>query len=91
MTDTVYSYVGMRKFSVGKDKYGIKRFMLNNEPYFQRGLLDQGYWSDGGLTPPSDEAMIYDIETVKSLGLNVLRGPSLAIFMQVFCQTSEYL
>lgn len=73
VTDTVYSYVGMRKFSVGKDKYGIKRFMLNNEPYFQRGLLDQGYWSDGGLTPPSDEAMIYDIETVKSLGFNMLR------------------
>lgn len=73
VTDTVFSYFGMRKFSVGKDKYGIKRFMLNNEPYFQRGLLDQGYWSDGGMTPPTDEAMIYDIETVKSLGFNMLR------------------
>lgn len=71
--DTVKSYVGMRKYSVGKDENGIPRFFLNNKPYFQKGLLDQGYWSDGGLTPPSDEAMIYDIETMKRLGFNMLR------------------
>ena len=47
--------------------------MLNNEPYFQRGLLDQGYWSDGGLTPPNDEAMIFDIAEMKRLGFNMLR------------------
>lgn len=71
--DTVKSYVGMRKFSVGRDKNGIVRFFLNNKPYFQKGLLDQGYWSDGGLTPPTDEAMIYDIQTMKDLGFNMLR------------------
>lgn len=71
--DTVKSYVGMRKFSTEKDNYGIPRFFLNNEPYFQKGLLDQGYWSDGGMTPPTDEAMIYDIETMKRLGFNMLR------------------
>lgn len=71
--DTVKSYVGMRKYSMEKDNYGIPRFFLNNEPYFQKGLLDQGYWSDGGMTPPTDEAMIYDIETMKRLGFNMLR------------------
>ncbi len=73
VVDTVKSYVGMRKYSIEKDSYGIPRFFLNNEPYFQRGLLDQGYWSDGGMTPPTDEAMIYDIETMKRLGFNMLR------------------
>jgi hypothetical protein len=47
--------------------------MLNNKPYFHNGLLDQGYWSDGMLTPPSDEAMLYDIVKMKELGFNMLR------------------
>ena len=71
--DTVYSYFGMRKYSLDKDEYGVTRFFLNNKPYFQKGLLDQGYWSDGGMTPPTDEAMIYDIQTAKNLGFNMLR------------------
>lgn len=73
VVDTVKSYIGMRKYSIGKDEKGYPRFLLNNKPYFQRGLLDQGYWSDGGMTPPTDEAMIYDIETMKRLGFNMLR------------------
>ena len=73
VVDTVKSYVGMRKYSIGKDEKGYPRFYLNNKPYFQRGLLDQGYWSDGGMTPATDEAMIYDIESMKSLGFNMLR------------------
>lgn len=71
--DQVESYFGMRKFSVGKDENGTPRFMLNNEPYFFNGLLDQGYWSDGMYTAPSDEALIYDIQTMKDLGFNTLR------------------
>lgn len=71
--DTVKSYFGMRKFGIGKDKDGISRLMLNNEPYFHNGLLDQGYWSDGMYTPASDEAMIYDIQTMKDMGFNMLR------------------
>lgn len=71
--DSVKSYFGMRKFNIGKDKFGVLRLFLNNEPYFQRGLLDQGYWPDGGLTPPCDEAMIFDIEEMKRLGFNMLR------------------
>ena len=71
--DSVKSYFGMRKFSFGTDKFGVLRLFLNNEPYFQRGLLDQGYWPDGGLTPPCDEAMIFDIKEMKRLGFNMLR------------------
>lgn len=70
--DSVKGYFGMRKYSIG-EYGGYKRLFLNNEPYFQRGLLDQGYWSDGGLTPPTDEAMIYDIVKMKELGFNMLR------------------
>jgi len=71
--DCVQSYFGMRKFSLGKDKTGTPRLMLNNAPYFQNGLLDQGYWPDGLLTPPSDEALLFDIQTCKALGFNMLR------------------
>ena len=71
--DRVMCYFGMRKFSVGKDGKGFSRLMLNNKPYFHNGLLDQGYWSDGLYTAPSDEAMIYDIQTMKDMGFNMLR------------------
>ncbi|MCL2512491.1 MAG: glycoside hydrolase family 2 [Oscillospiraceae bacterium] len=71
--DRVQSYFGMRKFSLMKDGAGILRLALNNKPYFHNGLLDQGYWSDGLLTPPSDEAMLYDIRKMKALGFNMLR------------------
>ena len=72
VTDSIKGYFGMRKYSIGEYE-GYNRLFLNNEPYFQRGLLDQGYWSDGGMTPPTDEAMIYDIEKMKALGFNMLR------------------
>ncbi|SDN88428.1 glycoside hydrolase family 2 protein [Acetanaerobacterium elongatum] len=71
--DRVASYFGMRKFSVGSDNNGVRRLFLNNEPYFHNGLLDQGYYSDGMYTPPSDEAMIFDIQTAKNMGFNMLR------------------
>ena len=71
--DRIESYFGMRKFSRGIAKDGFPRFMLNNKPYFFNGLLDQGYWSDGMYTAPSDEALIYDIKTMKELGFNTLR------------------
>ena len=45
-----------------KDEKGVLRLMLNNKPLFQIGPLDQGWWPDGLLTPPSDEAMKYDLE-----------------------------
>lgn len=72
ISDSIKGYFGMRKYSIGEYE-GYNRLFLNNEPYFQKGLLDQGYWSDGGMTPPTDEAMIYDIEKMKDLGFNMLR------------------
>ena len=71
--DQITSYIGMRHFERKKDNKGIMRFYLNHKPYFQSGVLDQGYYSDGLLTPPSDQAMIDDIMTMKSLGFNMLR------------------
>ncbi|MDE7372790.1 MAG: glycoside hydrolase family 2 [Clostridia bacterium] len=71
--DTVKSYFGMRKFSWVTDSKGFKRMGLNNKPYFHTGVLDQGYWSDGMLTPPSNAALEYDVKLVKSMGFNMIR------------------
>lgn len=71
--DEVISYFGMRKISVGRDKNGILRFFLNNQPYFFNGLLDQGYWPESLMTPPSDEALAYDIKKLKEMGYNTIR------------------
>ena len=71
--DRVESYFGMRKVEVRTDRGGVKRLFLNGEPYFHSGLLDQGYWPDGLYTAPSDEALIFDIQTAKSMGFNMLR------------------
>ena len=71
--DEVKSYFGMRKSSLGKDENGITRLMLNNEFVFQIGPLDQGFFPDGLHTPPTDEAMKYDLEILKKIGFNMLR------------------
>lgn len=71
--DRIESYFAMRKYEVKKDKEGVPRIFLNNKPYFHNGVLDQGYWPDGLYTPPSDDAMIYDIQTMKQLGFNMIR------------------
>jgi len=71
--DAVESYFAFRKISAAKDEKGVMRLMLNNKPLFQIGPLDQGWWPDGLLTPPSDEAMKYDLEVLKKLGFNMLR------------------
>jgi hypothetical protein len=71
--DRIQSYFAMRSVELKKDEAGITRIYLNHKPYFQNGLLDQGYWPDGLYTAPCDEAMIYDIEQAKALGFNMLR------------------
>ncbi len=71
--DSFQSYFAMRLFNIEKDENGIPRFCLNHKPYFLNGLLDQGYWPDGLLTAPCDEAFIYDIELAKKLGFNMIR------------------
>ena len=71
--DRVESYFALRKLSVGRDGEGRPCLLLNNRPYYQNGVLDQGYWPDGLYTAPSDEAMIWDILTMKRMGFNLLR------------------
>ncbi len=71
--DRVQSYFAMREMTIQKDSYGIKRLFLNGKEYFNNGVLDQGYWSDGLYTAPSDEALKYDIIKMKELGFNTLR------------------
>lgn len=71
--DEVFSYFGMRKFSTGRDKKGMLRFFLNNEPFFFNGILDQGYWPESLMTAPSDEALVYDIKKIKEYGYNTIR------------------
>ena len=71
--DMIRSYFAMRTFTVEKDEKGTPRFCLNHEPYFLNGLLDQGYWPDGLMTAPCDEAFVYDIELAKKTGFNMIR------------------
>ena len=71
--DKFQSYFAMRSFTIEKDEKGIARFCLNHKPYFLNGVLDQGYWPDGLLTAPCDEAFVYDIELAKKLGFNMIR------------------
>jgi beta-galactosidase/beta-glucuronidase len=66
--DRVESYFGQRKVSTHDG-----RVYLNNYPYFLRLVLDQGYWPDSLLTPPSDEAIQFDIKTSKAMGFNGAR------------------
>ena len=71
--DLFHSYAALRCFSVENDDSGIPRFCLNHKPYFLHGILDQGYWSDGLMTAPCDEAFVFDILLAKKNGFNMLR------------------
>lgn len=71
--DQVFSYFAMRKFGKAKDEKGLWRFTLNNEPIFQYGPLDQGYFPEGLYTAPSEKAMLYDIQYAKKIGCNMIR------------------
>lgn len=66
--DEVSSYFGVRKISIENSK-----ILLNNKELYLKMILDQGYWSDSHLTPPSEEAIIKDIEIVKKYGYNGIR------------------
>ncbi|MBR3021201.1 MAG: beta-galactosidase [Bacteroidaceae bacterium] len=73
VVDRIDSYAAMRKFSTGRDESGYMRMMLNNEPLFQMGPLDQGWWPDGLYTAPTDEALLYDVIKLKEMGFNMIR------------------
>ena len=67
--DLAHARIGMRKISV--DEHG--KICLNNRPYYQRLVLDQGYWPESGLTPPSAQSLKKDIELAKAMGFNGAR------------------
>ena len=71
--DEVGSYFAMRKFGLVKDTTGHLRFALNGKPLFLYGPLDQGFFPDGLYTPPSEEAMLFDIEYTRAIGCNMIR------------------
>ena len=73
VVDAAHSYCAFRTVEVKADEAGVPRVHLNGAPYFVRGVLDQGYWPDGLMTAPSDNALVYDIEAMKSAGFNTLR------------------
>ena len=75
VVDTVEGYTAMRKISIVKDKSlnAYHRMALNNDPLFQFGPLDQGWWPDGLYTAPTDEALKFDVAKTKELGFNMIR------------------
>lgn len=68
VVDRALSYFGMRKISIQNGQV-----LLNNSPIYQRLILDQGYWTDSHLTPPSEEALIEDIDLILAMGYNGVR------------------
>ena len=70
--DRVESYFAIRSLEIKKIG-AYPRLCLNGEPYFFHGLLDQGYWPEGLLTPPAPESYADDILAIKRLGFNTLR------------------
>lgn len=66
--DKVYSYFGIRKIKINEDK-----IFLNEEQLYLKLILDQGYWKDSHLTPPSEESLINDIDSVLEFGYNGIR------------------
>lgn len=66
--DEVGSYFAMRQIRIDGPN-----ILLNGAPLYQRLILDQGYWKDSHLTPPSEEALVEDIDKILALGYNGLR------------------
>jgi len=72
VSDEVGSYFGMRDIKLGKVD-GVIRPLLNGNFVMQLGLLDQGYWPDGILTAPTEDALKFDIQYTKNAGFNLIR------------------
>ena len=75
--DHVQSYFALRAFTLEQKKEPdgslLPRICLNHNFVFQKGILDQGYWPDGLLTPPSEEAMLFDLIQMRKTGFNMVR------------------
>lgn len=75
-SDAIETYCAYRQFGIAPNPKTSGKgsvICLNHEPFFMRGVLDQGYWPDGLLTAPSEEALIFDIQLARSLGFNTMR------------------
>ncbi|MDO6431134.1 glycoside hydrolase family 2 TIM barrel-domain containing protein [Flavitalea sp. BT771] len=72
VTDEVKSYFGMRDIKLGRVN-GVTRPLINGKFILQLGLLDQGYWPDGILTAPTEEALKFDLQFTKNAGYNLIR------------------
>jgi hypothetical protein len=68
LVDSVSSYTALRAIGTQRD-----RILLNNRPYPERLVLDQGYWPDSGMTAPDDGALRRDVELAKAMGFNGVR------------------
>lgn len=66
--DQAWSYFGMREIEIQNGN-----ILLNGIPLYQKLILDQGYWDESHLTPPSEEALIEDIDKIQALGYNGVR------------------
>ena len=73
VVDSVKSYFGLRRISLGKDKAGYATLELNGKRTLLAGALDQGFWPDGIYTAATDDALRYDLEAARRLGINCLR------------------
>ena len=71
--DAFDSYTGLREVGTARDATGRLQLTLNGEPVFHWGPLDQGWWPDGLLTPPSVEALVFDVAFTKAAGFNTIR------------------
>ncbi len=85
VVDRLQSYAGLRSVAIRGD-----RFLLNGEPVFQRLVLDQGYYPDGILTAPDDDALRRDIELAQAVGFNGARMHQ-KIFEERFCYHADRL
>lgn len=66
--DCVSSYFGFRSIRVQDG-----RVLLNGNPIYLKMVLDQGYWPESNITPPSDDAIQEDIRLTKEMGFNGAR------------------
>ncbi len=71
--DMVTSYFAFRQIDLRKDEKGLPRICLNGKITYLKGVLDQGYWPESLMTPPSDEAMRFDLTEMKKFGFNMVR------------------
>jgi hypothetical protein len=72
--DRVRTYFGMRSIAIGAHPAsGLPTLLLNRAPVFHLATLDQGWWPDGLMTPPSDDAITWEIAFLKEAGFNAVR------------------